>query len=137
MEFQIWQLNKSGRSLCRTRAASCVCQGWAVHMRGATAVVEGLGTLLPGVLTLLIYRPRFVRLARNSNSRGFARQTVIIRCGQMSADTKVSTQTGFSAYSEVSIALIIFMHDYSERRGQLRWRASDVARCARQQKENG
>lgn len=100
-------------------------------------MVKGLGTLLPGVLTLLIYRPRFVRLARNSNSRGFARQTVIIRCGQMSADTKVSTQTGFSAYSEVSIALIIFMHDYSERRGQLRWRASDVARCARQQKENG
>lgn len=32
--FQIWQLNKSGRSLCGTRAASCVCQGWAAHMRG-------------------------------------------------------------------------------------------------------
>lgn len=85
----------------------------------------------------LIYRPRFIRLARNSNSRGFARQTIIIRCGQTSADTKVSTQTRFSAYSEVSIALLIFMHDYSERRGQLRWRASDVARCARQQNENG
>lgn len=104
---------------------------------GATAVVEGLATLSPGALTLLIYRPRFVRLARNLNSRGFARQTIIIRCGQTSADTKVSAQTGFSAYSEVSIALLIFMHDYSEGRGQLRWRASDVARRARQQKENG
>lgn len=39
------------------------------------------------------------------------------------------------AYSEVSIALIIIMQDYSEPQGQLRRKASDVARCARQNKE--
>lgn len=39
------------------------------------------------------------------------------------------------AYSEVSIALIIIMQDYSERQGQLRRKASDVARCARRNKE--
>lgn len=100
---------------------------------GATAVVEGLGTLLPGVLTLFNLSPsrhplgegvKFSRLRPSNNH-------------QTSADTEVSTRTRFSAYSEVSIALLVFMHDYSERRGQLRWGASDVARCARQRNENG
>lgn len=33
-----------------------------------------------------IYHPPFIGFARDSNSRGFARKTILIRCGQTSTD---------------------------------------------------
>lgn len=135
--FQIWQLNKSGRSLCGTRAASCVCQGWAAHMRGpqrwwrasAHFLTDSFFNLSPSLHPLgeefrileaspvkqspsaAVRRPRTQKSLRRLVFQHTARLALLYSC------SCTTTARGGD--------------------GELRWRASDVARCARQRNGNG
>ena len=75
----------------------------------------------------LFYPPCFIRFTRNSSSRGADCQ--ILCCGR----PQKRLYRLIWGYREVCIALITFMQDYSERQGERR--ASDVARCAHQQRK--